>query len=314
MFRRILQLGFFLVAFVVALSFLRVKLRETLDSYFRGDTLKTPDLVGINFERAKQSLQGTLKLKIARVAYHPSLPKGAILSQVPAPGIHVRKGKTMFLKVSRGADLQTVPDLIGLDLRKATIQVRNLGLQPGAICRVRDPEAKTGSILLQTPAPGEPLGRGGKVDFLVSQKTQSGQGLLPRVTGLSLAQAREVLRQAGLLRVHSIEVPSAVARDQVFSQTPPAGTFYEEETAILLKTHGGPELSQEQKTLQLVFSIPPGLMERRLRMVVQDPDGARTVHDARHLPGEEVRVQARGRGQVRVSTYLGDHLVQEETY
>lgn len=303
-----------LVLFVGGVLFLRVRMRQALDSYFRGDTLTTPDLRGHDFDEARRHLQGQLELEIARRTYDPKVPRNTIISQQPGPGIRVRRGKTVFLRVSKGADLQTVPSILGKDLRKASIALRNVGFQVGAICMLRDPRAAAGHVLNQTPAGGAQLGRGGRVDLLVASSGDSERGHLPRVTGLEAETARMVLKAIGIKRVHLLEeISETVPVGEVLEQDPPGGTFFEPDTLLQL-TIAAPPGTVPRKILELGYDIPPGLSERVLVVMLEDEAGKRMVHRARHLPGERVSFEAEGRGQVRVAYYLDDFLVSEETY
>lgn len=303
-----------LVLFLGGVWFLRIRTRQALDAYFRGDTLTTPDLRGLDLDQARHHLVGQLELEVARRTYDPKVPRDTIISQQPGPGIRVRKGKTLFLRISKGADLQQVPGVTGKDLRKASIALRNLGFQVGAICLLRDPTAAAGHVLDQSPEGGARLGRGGRVDLLVASSSGSERGHLPRVTGLDGETARLVLKSIGIKRIHLLEVETPDAPvGEVVRQDPPGGTFFEDDTLLQLSVAVPPGTSP-RKLLELGYDIPPGLSERNLVVMLEDDSGRRLVHRARHLPGEKVSFEAEGRGTVQVSYYLDDFLVSEESY
>lgn len=309
-FLRILVLAALCLA---GLVWLRGRLKQVLDGYFRGDTLMTPDIRGLHIDDATRELKGSLELEIARSTYDPKRPRGTILSQQPTPGIRVRRGKTLFLRVSKGADLQPVPAVTGLALRKASIALRNVGLQLGDVCLLRSTEAVGGTVLEQTPPPGDSLGRGGRVDLLVATAAEPGRGSLPRVIGISAKRGQEILKRVGVARIHRIEtVRPGQPRGYVVSQNPPPGTFFEDDTVVTIgvSVRRGPP----RKLLELGYQIPPGLSERTLLVAVTDDGGRKVAHRARHLPGEAVRLEAEGSGAVRVEYYLDDFLVAEESY
>jgi beta-lactam-binding protein with PASTA domain len=294
--------------------FLRIRVRRALDSYFRGDTLTTPDLRGMQHEAARRHLLGSLRLEVARRTYDPKVPKGTIISQQPGPGIRVRKGKTIFLRISKGADLQRIPDLRGKDLRKASIALRNEGFQVGAICMLRDRSAATNHVLNQSPRGGSFLGLGGRVNLLVASNGESQRGHLPRVTGLTGETARLLLKGIGIRRIHLLEkIDEAQTSGTVIQQAPPGGTFFEADTLLKLWV-AVPPGSRPRKLLDLGYHIPPGLSERKLVVILSGEGGRRVVHSARHLPGEHISFEVAGRGEVHVSYYLDDFLVAEETY
>lgn len=310
---RLLKALFVVIVVSSAIAWLRVEVRRALDSYFRGDTLTTPDLTGLSVDDARRQLGTSLVLEVARQTYDPKVPRGVIISQQPTPGIRVRQGKTLFLRVSKGADLQPVPEVVGMDLRKASITLRNVGLQVGAICQIRRPEAAGNTVLEQTPPAAADLGRGGRVDLLVATGSKQRRGLLPRVTGLDQETGRAVLKQVGVQRIHRIQqVRPDLPEGQVYDQVPPGGTFFEPETVVLLRV--AVPYPPARKHLELTYRIPPGLSERTLLLALEDEAGRRVVHRARHLPGEEVVLDVEGQGPVRVEYYLDDLLVAEENY
>lgn len=292
----------------------RTRLRLVLDDYFRGDTLATPDLRGYPFEEAQRALAGTFVLEAARRTHDPKVPEGHIISQEPPPGIQVRAGKTLFLRVSKGADLQAVPELSGLDLRKASIAIRNAGLQVGAVCYLRDRARDPGAVIDQAPEPGAKRGRGDRVDLLVASAPDESSRLLPRVVGAPRTAADRALREAGATRIHVEAVESSLAEGTVLGQAPPAGTMFEADAAVSLQVAAPIGSGEGRKTLELVYALPAGLAPRGLVVAVRDLDGRRVVHDSRHLPGERVAFVAGGRGQVRVEYFLDDLLVSEEVY
>lgn len=304
-----------LVVLGVITGYLRYRTRAALDAYFRGDTLTTPDLRGLDLEEARRLLGDRLRLETARQTYDPKVPRGTIITQQPGPGIRVRAGKSVFLRVSKGADLLQVPDVRNRDVRKASIALRNVGLQVGAICYLRDPRVATGTVLDHTPAAGTSLGRGGRVDLLVATSSQERRGLLPRVVGLPQEAARAALKSLGLQRIHRFEEVSETApAGTVLGQLPAGGTFYEAGTVLQLTLSIPPDAGPPRKLLELGYDIPPGLTERTLVVTLEDDAGRRVVHRARHLPGELVGFAAEGRGAVRVAYYLDDFLVVEEEY
>lgn len=303
------------LVFVLALFKVRVELRRALDAYFRGDTVTTPDLRGHHHDRARQLVGDALVLEVARQTYDPEVPPGVVISQDPPAGIRVRRGKTIFLRVSKGADLQPVPSVKGGDLRKASIALRNVGLQVGAVCFVRDRSVKNGTVLDQTPEVNENLGRGGRVDLLLAANTRERGGTLPRVEDLPREVAVQVLKAAGVPRIHLLEThEDQVPAGTVLAQQPPGGTLFDQDTVARLEVALPTDAGAPHKLLEIGFSLPPGLNARELVVVVHDDLGRRVVHRSRHLPGERVSMETEGRGAVRVEYYLDDLMVDEESY
>ncbi len=145
----------------------------------------------------------------------------------------------MLAFVRSGAE-QKVPDLVGLDLAQARLELERAGFAGVVELEVHSADFGEGRILAHRPSAGEVLRKGRKVWLTVSlglRKTSA-----PSVLGLSSRQARITLGQDGLaagsiIRVHH----PRVARGAVIAQDPSPGVASSEGSPVDLLVSLGPE-------------------------------------------------------------------------
>jgi beta-lactam-binding protein with PASTA domain len=200
-----------------------------------------PDLVGLTSTQAEEKLTPLeLKLEILEWRFDSRVPSGSIVSQGVAPGSRAKRGTTIGVVVSRGADLLTVPNVVNLPFDEAQNRLSTLGL------RVNRQDAQSvqvapGLVMGQDPAPGTAVPRGSTVAVVVS--AGSPKRVVPNVIGKPEAEALAILKEAGLV-VASInrqgakdlppEILKAVPVGAVLSTTPAPGTPYDPGDSIYI--------------------------------------------------------------------------------
>ena len=141
---RILSKPFFLAVlvwiFLGALLYLLADmlLMPYVAGKFKG-TVKVPTLVSLAPEEAKGILNrnGLLYMLDSTGDYSNAVAAGKILSQYPLEGTEVKKGRRVWVKISRGLKSVEVPALRGLSLRQAEISLQQAGLSLGRVRRIR---------------------------------------------------------------------------------------------------------------------------------------------------------------------------------
>ncbi|MCS7081648.1 MAG: PASTA domain-containing protein [Bacteroidetes bacterium] len=187
-------------------------------------SVRVPAVVGLAVQDALQKLKAYgLRAELIEVRYDPDFPRDHVLNQAPAPGSEVKPGRRIYLTVNSGeVPMATVPNLKGVSLRNARLQIENYGLSVGEITYVNSPFRNT--VIDQSPPPLSRVPRGSPVNLVVSSGLGDSTVVVPNVVGLELTEATQVLQGAGL-RVGLIsfeEQPDAPA-NRVIRQLPPAG-------------------------------------------------------------------------------------------
>jgi eukaryotic-like serine/threonine-protein kinase len=192
-----------LAMLVVALTSAFITMRLAI----HGREVKVPNLAGLTLtEASKQTRSLGLRLNLENRFYSPNTPPGHILAQSPAPGTTVRHQWIVRVTESLGAQQVAIPDLLGQSERTATINIRRLGLELGAIARVASP-GEPGIVIAQTPNPNAAGVDRPRVSLLLSEPEDAESPeafVMPSLTGLTLAGAAARAAATGL-RIVSAE-------------------------------------------------------------------------------------------------------------
>jgi eukaryotic-like serine/threonine-protein kinase len=179
----------------------------TMRLAIHGREVKVPKLTGLSIsEASKQARSYGLRLNLENRFYSPNTPPGQILAQYPAPGATVRRQWAVRVTESLGAQQVAIPDLIGQSERTASINIRRLGLELGAVAHVAAP-GTPGVVIAQTPGPNAGSVDRPRVSLLLSEseEAESPQAfVMPSLAGLTLAGAAARTAATGL-RIVSAE-------------------------------------------------------------------------------------------------------------
>src|SRR6185437_8593447 len=125
----------------------------TMRIAIHGREAMVPPLTGLSVSEASAAAGRVgLRLAVENRFYSGEVPAGRVLAQDPAPGSRVRREWAVRVTESLGAQRISVPDLTGESERAATVTIRRLALEPGAVARLPVP-GDADVVIAQTPAP-----------------------------------------------------------------------------------------------------------------------------------------------------------------
>jgi beta-lactam-binding protein with PASTA domain len=194
-----------------------------------GREVKVPNLTGLTLSDAgKQTRSLGLILTLENRFYSPNTPPGRILAQSPAPGVTVRRQWAVRVTESLGAQQVAIPDVLGQSERTASINIRRLGLELGAVAHVAAP-GEPGVVIAQTPAPNAAGVDRPRVSLLLSEpeEAESPQAfLMPSLAGLTLAGAAARAAAAGLhiVSAEDLNLPTPAPTPATDAAQPSAST------------------------------------------------------------------------------------------
>ena len=162
----------------------------------RARDVKVPNLAGKSSADARTLLtRAGLEFGIDPVR-RPDLtmPLDHVLTQDPAPGIVIRRGRTVRVRLSDGAKLPALPDLIGLSEHDAASKLAQEQIQVGTTAEIRSGDLATDSVAAQDP-PARSASR--TVGLLINRGVQGVTYVMPDLIGTPEARATELLRARG---------------------------------------------------------------------------------------------------------------------
>ena len=200
------------------------------------DRVSVPDVDDLPSSEAALRLQREGKRVAVRDSiFSEALPRGHVVEQSPDPGELIKKGRRVFVDLSRGPRLHEVPNVTGGSIREARLQIAGHQLRLGDWVYVSSVEIPRGVVVRQEPAAGTSLPRGGRVSLEISGGSPSALKQVPDLEGLSIAAAKDTLRKYEMSVGEIVERPGNASRAGiVLGQRPEAGKRAARNTAVEL--------------------------------------------------------------------------------
>ncbi len=135
---------------------------------------------------------------VSDTSFGLDMPEGTIFLQKPDAGKIVKEGRTVYLFVSGGEKIVSVPQLRGKSIVDAKFSLERLGLKLGRVQRLSSNQPED-MIFDQEYAVGTPLKQGESVGVVVSAGRGGGSIVIPDLIGKSLLDARLILVDSSLV-------------------------------------------------------------------------------------------------------------------
>lgn len=168
-----------------------------------GEEIEVPDLADLHIDQLEQlSVENELRFSIVDSTFISGKQPGLVYEQDPKPGSKVKKNRTIYLSVtSSNTPKVKLPELIDLSLRKATIDLKNAGLNLGQL--IMRPDIANNVVLeMQIGGnkvyPGKELPRGSNIDLVVGIYNVDSLVPIPNLLGLTIEEARFYLSESAL--------------------------------------------------------------------------------------------------------------------
>ena len=192
----------------------------------RTAVVSVPDWIGKERTAAMSEARSLgLGFAVESERHDPGFASDRILSQEPAPGAVVRRGRTVRVTVSLGGETITVPELVRHPARQAEAEIRRAGLIPGFEARVHDADVPEGQVIDQSPLPGALGAAGEPVHRLVSEGPRPPRWVMPDLSGRPLREVQDWITLCGFRSGPARRVPSVgKAPGTVIGQLPLAGS------------------------------------------------------------------------------------------
>ncbi|MGF0117069.1 PASTA domain-containing protein [Promicromonospora sp. Marseille-Q5078] len=175
-------------------------------------------------------------------AFDDDVPKGSVVTTVPAPGDRVRTDGSVEVVVSRGVQMLTVPgDLVGAGRKDATSALEDAGFTVGSPTRAYDDEVPSGEVLDVSVEEGSRQRHDTVVTLTVSEGPAPVQ--VPQEVGREKDAAVTDLEGLGLVvEIGDPEYSEDVPKGHVLSQDPEQGATAHRTDTVTLTISQGPPL------------------------------------------------------------------------
>jgi serine/threonine-protein kinase len=186
-----------------------------------GLSIKVPPVRGLTLDQARERLERADLLVSTREQSSREVAAGRVIRSRPRGGEQAECQSEVRLFVSKGANLVTLPDVIGQSQEIAESELARRGFIVDV--DTRDADEPEGTVIVQDPGPGSRLLRGDRVTIVVS--TGAGSVVVPSVEGQSEQSAISTLQSRQLsVDVIGQETDEQSEDGRVLEQAPVSGT------------------------------------------------------------------------------------------
>ncbi|MFH2095672.1 MAG: PASTA domain-containing protein [Bacteroidota bacterium] len=194
-----------------------------------GEAISVPDFTGMSIEEVeKLSEEKSLMFEVIDSVYSDDVSRGTIVNQVPLPNQKIKRNRTVYLTINAFAKQKVqVPDFTGLELRAANALAETYGLR---ICDKKYiPDISTTVIKQSYKGKEIPKGtlidKGACIDLVIGRGASSEKVLVPKLIGLTKAEAEAKLADLALSiggEIYSGEYssPEDSAKAKIYRQNP----------------------------------------------------------------------------------------------
>ncbi len=202
-----------------------------------GEKIQVPDVSGRSESEAQSMLtQAGFKKISSEFVFSDSVAEGDVIETTPAAHAEATEDTQIVMKVSKGAEKKTVPNVIGQADSDAQNAIVGAGLSVGTVTYDYHDSVPEGQVVSQSVAGGKKVPAGTYVGLVVSRGPKPPEKVnVPPVTNTSLDNAKQLLSSAGLhVGNISYEETDSVPAGSVISCSPGVGNSVEEGTSVNL--------------------------------------------------------------------------------
>ncbi len=238
------MIGFFRFVLVTMMLIFIATISAVITMRFaiHGAEVKIPDFKGLTIAEATQKAAVLgVNMSLDGQLYSTELPAGRVLTQSPAPGTVVRQEWQVRVTGSLGPQRVAIPNVLGEQERLASISIRRVGLEVGAIAHIPDAQVPSGTVISQNPLPNAEGVERPSVSILVADAEPEAPNafIMPDYSGKPAAAAAADLSRAGLMMpserdaLPAPDSSQAVAPGMVVRQSPAPGERVTTKTAVV---------------------------------------------------------------------------------
>jgi serine/threonine-protein kinase len=208
-----------------------------------------PHVAGDPADRAEQQIREAGFKPVIVEVYSSAHEAGFAVGTTPAAGSDVEKDTTVTVKISKGAQQVTVPNVVGLTEGSADTALTNAGFRVDHSYQVSS--KSPGKVLAQDPSSGGRASIGSSVQITIDQAPK--KVTVPNAVGETQAQGDRTLQNAGLDAVYATRIVTNRSQDGiVLAMSPGSGS------RVLQGTNVALTIGKYNRPTPPVPPVPPG--------------------------------------------------------
>ena len=168
-----------------------------------GEYLVVPDVKGKQLDDVQSNLeQKGFEVVIQDSIYVDTLPANNIIKQFPDPEATVKVNRVIYLTINRTVPPTiSMPNLIGMSLRNALLELKSIGLKIGDTTYIPDiaknavRDQLVGGISIK---PGSPVRMGSAISLTIGSGLGGAELPVPDLFGMTFGEAKMILQSNGI--------------------------------------------------------------------------------------------------------------------
>ncbi len=215
----------FVVLLVLGLLFIMLFLASSLFNNGNNSprSATVPYFIGKTLEEATALAEASGYILSPQYEPNDTAPKDEITFQVPSKGSKLEEGGTVTVTVSSGNDYPLIPELTGMILDEAKIELEAAGLRLGDVNYDPESEKPNGTITKQSPRSDEQAMADDAVDVWISGNGENAIQM-PKLIGETYENAVTTVIESGFnrvwIRTSDSTDNSAYLPETIIKQTP----------------------------------------------------------------------------------------------
>ncbi|MGN1133695.1 MAG: Stk1 family PASTA domain-containing Ser/Thr kinase [Oscillospiraceae bacterium] len=277
-------------AVIVATILISYFVISNLGSKTHTGNVELENFVGQNIVDVEQKYNGKLKFDISQ-EYNDQYDEGIIFEQSQSPGQIVREGYTLSIKVSRGKQVLTIPDLVNKKEAIAQSELTSAGFTP-VVRETYDNNVAQGLVIRTEPAAGTEAPADSEVLIMVSKGPFQTDLKVPNVVGLTKEKAIAKLTESKV--EYKIEtIAHEGDKNKVIEQSVKAGEYISRDVTLTIFVSTG-EADPVDVTINM--PMPQGIWGSYMVEVYRDGNviASQNISDGQTVAGGSINITLRG--------------------
>lgn len=222
------------------------QIEDVLDGDDEEGEVEVPDLLGKSYSEAKEALNSlNLGIRLGETKASSDYEPGQIIGQSVEAGTKVDLNTMIIVDICGDGEEVTIPDVEGYTRERAVEALEESGFTVD-VTEAFDDNTPAGNVISITPKAGGKTSKGSVIRMVVSKgKQEDEEATVPKIEGLTEAEAKSELEKAGLKSGTARQAFSdTVEEGRVISQSITKGTKVPKDTAVSYEVSKGKEIKE----------------------------------------------------------------------
>ena len=279
------------VVIVAALLVSHILISNLGSSSTHTGNVEIENFVGQSIVDVEQKYNGKLKFE-ATQEYNDIYEEGIIFEQGQTPGTIVREGYTLALKVSRGKQMLTIPDVVNKKVTVAQSELTSAGFTP-VVRETYDNKVAQGLVIRTEPAVGEEAPADSEILIMVSKGPFEADLKVPNVIGLTKEKAISKLTE-NKIQYTIEEIAHEGDKNKVVEQSVKGGEYVAKGTVVTIFVSTG---ETDPVNMTINMPMPNGIWGSYLLEVYRDGNSiaSQMINDATTVAGGSININVTGK-------------------